>query len=325
MGKTHKPRAGSMQIWPRKRAKRAYARVRNYIPSKDNKLLGFAGYKAGMTHIIATENRKTSPNKGQDIAIPVTIIECPPLRIAGVRTYAETYQGLAVKDTFMAKYDKELSRRLPLQKKEHSLEKINLSEITQLRALIETTPSNTGIGKKKPELFEMAIGGTKEQQLAFLKEKFGKEVSVQDALVEGQQVDVFAVTKGKGFQGPVKRFGVEIRQHKAEKTKRGPASLGGWFADGHIMYRVAHAGQMGYHQRAEYNKQVLKIGANPQEVNPLGGLVRYGVVKNSFILIRGSVAGPKKRLIRFEPSRRSNRKIDAQAPQIQMISTISQQ
>lgn len=314
-----------MQFWPRVRAKRPYARVRTFVKASEAKLLGFPGYKAGMTHCIITENRKHSPNKGSDVAVPATIIECPPVRIAGVRTYKRAYLGLRAKDTVMAKQSKEITRKLPVQKKEHALDKINLEEIEEIRAIVETQPKLTGIGKKKPEVFEMAVGGSKEDQFNFLKEHFGKEVSVADVLGEGQQVDVFAITKGKGYQGPVKRFGIGLRAKKSEKTKRGPGSLGGWKGHAHFMYRIAHAGQMGYHQRVDYNKQILKISSDPQEVNPKGGLVNFGLVKNTYVLVRGSVPGPKKRLLRLEPARRPNPKIEDQTPTIQSISTRSQQ
>jgi large subunit ribosomal protein L3 len=82
---------------------------------------------------------------------------------------------------------------------------------------------------------------------------------------------------------------------------------------------------MGYHQRVDYNKQILKISSDPQEVNPKGGLVNFGLVKNTYVLVRGSVPGPKKRLLRLEPARRPNPKIEDQAPTIQSISTRSQQ
>ena len=45
MPKAHKPRSGSMQFWPRKRAKKAYAKIRSWAKVDGIKLLGFAGYK----------------------------------------------------------------------------------------------------------------------------------------------------------------------------------------------------------------------------------------------------------------------------------------
>ena len=132
-----------------------------------------------------------------------------------------------------------------------------------------------------------------------------------------------AITKGKGFQGPVKRFGVAIRNHKSEKTVRGPGSLGGWISQAHVMYRVAHAGQMGMHQRTHYNNLLLKIGTNPEEINPKGGFVRFGNVKSSYVLIKGSIPGPAKRIIKLTKSIRGKKSI--QIPTIQSISLESKQ
>jgi len=57
------------------------------------------------------------------------------------------------------------------------------------------------------------------------------------------------------------------------------------------------AGQMGYHQRTEYNKRILKIGNNGEEVTPKGGFLHYGIIKNNYVILKGSVQGPPKRLI----------------------------
>ena len=67
--------------------------------------------------------------------------------------------------------------------------------------------------------------------------------------------------------------------------------------------------------------------SNPEEreINPAGGLVRYGVVKSEYILISGSVPGPKKRLIRFTTAIRPKLKFNTQVPDIQEISLRSQQ
>ena len=91
------------------------------------------------------------------------------------------------------------------------------------------------------------------------------------------------------------------------------------------MYRVAHAGQMGYHQRTEYNKWILKISSNPEELKMKGGFIHYGNVKNSYILIKGSLPGPKKRLIRFNKALRPNKKIPNEAPSIEYVSLESKQ
>ena len=63
------------------------------------------------------------------------------------------------------------------------------------------------------------------------------------------------------------------------------------------MWRVAHAGKMGFHQRTEYNKLILKIVEDPKEITPKGGFLKYGNLKNPVVLVKGSLAGARKRLI----------------------------
>jgi len=70
MPKAKKPRSGSMQYWPRVRSKRPYARVKSWPMAKEPKLLGFAGYKVGMTHIGFIDNKKTTLTKGEEINCP---------------------------------------------------------------------------------------------------------------------------------------------------------------------------------------------------------------------------------------------------------------
>ncbi len=331
MPRTRQPRAGSIQFWPRVRARDNYTKIRNWPKSKDTKPLGFAGYKAGMTHLLINDNSPYSLTKGAEIFCPVTIVECPPLKTASIRFYKNTQNGSKlIAEKFADSFDKELERKISIPKKKGKEEvngelgsRTQLIDFDFLRLLCYTQPKLTNIGKKKPEIFEIAIGGNKEQQLAFAKEKFGKEINVNEVFKEGQLLDVHAITKGKGFQGPVRRFGVQLRSHKSEKSRRNPGTLGPWKSQGHVMWRVAHAGKTGYHSRTEYNKWLVKIGNKSEEVNTKGGFVDYGVVKNSYILIKGSVVGPQKRLIRLTDAVRP--KNMPEAPQITYTSRESKQ
>jgi len=311
-----------MQFWPRKRAKRAYSRIRTFTQSRESRVLGFAGYKAGMTHAIVTDNRRYSPSKGESISMPVTIIECPPLRVAGYHIYKTGYDGLRIAGEVLAeKQEKNLSRKIKLPKQAKA--KPEEKDIAAVRLLVHTQPNLAGIRKKKPELFELALSGSPEEQLAFAGEKLGKDILVDEVLSEGQQIDTHGVTKGKGFQGPVKRFGVSIRAKKSEKTKRGPGNVGPW--GGNRSWTVAHAGQTGYQNRFEKNKLLLKIVKKAEEVNPKGGFINYGLVKSTAMLLKGSVSGPKKRLIMLTFAQRPNRRISGEAPAIESISTSSKQ
>ena len=101
------------------------------------------------------------------------------------------------------------------------------------------------------------------------------------------------------MQGPVKRFGIAFKNHKTEKGVRRVGTLGAWSGQGHTLYRVPHPGQMGYHLRTELNKQIIKVSTKPEEVNPKGGWPHYGLVKTTYVALKGSIAGPQKRAIIF--------------------------
>ena len=178
---------------------------------------------------------------------------------------------------------------------------LSLQGISFLRLLIHTQPKLTGF-KKTPEFLELGLGGTLQEQETFAKEHLGKEIAITDSFTTGTLVDIHGVTKGKGFQGPVKRFGVHIRHHKSEKTKRGPGTLGPWSGD--RSWTVAHAGQMGYHLRTENNKLLLSTQQGAK-ITPAGGFLHYGQPKTTCVIIKGSVQGPAKRLVTLTTASRT--------------------
>jgi len=322
MGNIRFSRHGSMQYWPRKRARSEIPRVRVRVFTNDSKVDGFYGYKVGMSQATFKDSGNNSMTKGQTIIKPITIVECPPLKVAGVRFYKMVNFCLTPSsDVFADKLDKELSRSMIVPK----AKEIKATDFDDVRLIVYTIPKLTSLPKKKPEVFELAIRGTKEEKLAYAQEKMGKELIVTDVFKLNELIDIHSVTKGKGFQGPVKRFGVHIRQHKAEKTKRGPASLGAWRAQGHMMYRVAHAGQMGYHLRTEYNKPIVMMGDDVSKVNPIDGFSRYGIVRCPYIVLVGSIPGNKMRLIRMTHAYRPNPKKKTDALKISKINTESKQ
>jgi large subunit ribosomal protein L3 len=328
--KRKRPRRGSLQFWHRSRASRIYPRVRNYAESNDLKLLGFSGYKAGMTQAFYVDGKSNSPTKGEELRIPVTIVECPPIKVIGLRLYKKSLASFSVLcDVFSDSFDMDLARKITLPKKK--LEQQNMKKAEELiekadyiRAVVATQPRLVGF-KKKPEIMELAVGGTDiKAKFDYIKSILGKEVKVSDIMTLGHSYDTHAVTIGKGYQGVIKRFGVRRKVHKSEKGVRRIGTLGAF--TGAKTHRVPHPGQMGFHTRTHYNKKVMLI-SNPkeQEINPVGGLVNYGTVKNDYILVYGSVAGPKKRLIRFTQAIRPHYKVNTQSPELRDISLRSQQ
>ncbi len=318
------PRRGSMQNWPRRRANRMHARIRSWTPAKEAKPLGFAGYKAGMTHVLVKDTRQTSVTKNEEIRWPVTVVECPPMKVIGAIFYHNTYLGRNAFSQILAdKIDKDVARSLILPKKTKKFDDIKHDAVVDVRLLVHTQPRGTALGKKKPEVFELGIGGEVKDKLEYAKKALGTEIKVEDVLAAGQQMDSHAITTGRGFQGPVKRFGVSLRSHKSEKTRRGPGSIGPWLGTGY--WRVGKAGQTGFHQRVEYNKIILKVSNDPKEINPKGGFLKYGNVKAPYILVKGSLGGPKKRLIKLVNPLRPSKKIAKEGLEISYTSTTSQQ
>jgi large subunit ribosomal protein L3 len=331
--KTHAPKHGSLAYLPRHRAKRPVARIRYWpkVNAETPKLLGFLGYKAGMTYVFTIEDRKRSPNFGKEVMRAATILETPPIVICGIRTYTHTPYGLQqLTECWMKDPPEILERTLVLPESfntEEMLQKINqtLDQTTTIRAIIATQPSLANLSKKKPEVTEIEIGGgTVPQQLEYAKTLLGKTVTPEEIFKNGQYIDIAAVTTGKGWQGPVKRWGVTILQAKGRKTKRGIATLGPWNPH-HLMYSIPRAGQMGYHQRIEFNKRILKIGKDGKEVSVKGGFIRYGNLKGPYIIIEGSVAGTEKRTITLRYPARPPKQAPEQPPQITHISLESPQ
>ena len=319
MADTHQPRSGSLQFWPRSKAKSIKPRIRSWAKQKESKLLAFIGYKAGMAHVMIKDNKPTSLTKGETISIPVTIIECPVIKIASSRFYKKTIHGQKlVSEIFSENIDKSLKKRINIPKKQ-KITAPSIESFDEVRVLVHTLPNKLNMEKKVPDLMEISIGGTKEDQLKFIKENEGKELTIESVFKDNEMVDVHAVTKGKGFQGPVKRFGISLRSHKSEKTIRGPGSLGPWKGQTHIMWKVAHAGQTGYHTRTEYNKQIISISDNPEKLNPKGGIKHYGVIKNNSIILKGSIPGAKKRLIVITKPIRQNKASEKEKHTVEQI------
>lgn len=305
------PRRGSSSLRPRKRAREILPTPKSWplIESKEPKLLGFVGYKVGMTHIFMIDDKPTSPNYGKEIYVPVSVIETPPIIPLAIRAYAINSKGEPstlteywgdIKEEIIKvlKNRKITGLTLDKEKMKGKLEVIekNLDNIKYLRVLVATQPYLVpSLGKKKPEIVEIQLGGgTIKQQLDYALQILGKEISVKDVFKEGQLIDIIGVTKGKGFAGVIKRFSVvELpRWHKHRKGSRKVGTRGPSISTPSY---VPQPGQLGFHRRTEYNKRILKIGDDPKEINPAGGFVNYGIVRNTYLIIEGSVIGAKKR------------------------------
>jgi large subunit ribosomal protein L3 len=325
--RVRRPKRGSRAFSPRKRAKNIAGRI-DFWPEIGGspRLLGFAGYKAGMTHVFVIEDRDRAPDYGSEMKSAATVIDAPPMTVVAVRAYEKTHDGLkTLTEAWMGELPTDIFRAVKTRggsgpevgfgKMEDQIEKI-----VQLRIIAATQPRITGVPKKKPDLMEIAVGGgSTEEQLEYARGLLGKTVGVSDIFDAGESIDVIGVTKGKGFQGPVKRWGIRILQHKSRKTKRGVASIGPWVPR-RVMRGVPRAGQMGFHNRTEFNKRILLLGSDGDRVTPQSGFNRYGDIRSDYLLLKGSVMGPPKRLIKLRKAARRSR-YPEEAPQVTYVNT----
>ncbi len=314
MPKTHKPRAGSLQFWPRVRAAKLLPSV-NWVALEkkhlqyQKRLLGFIGYKAGMLRALVRDLTPNSLTKNKQITIPITLIECPPMKLLSVRFYKNNN---VVFDILADDLDKELKRKLKLPrekgKKKATDEFMKIvgekeKKFDDIKIIVYSLVKKSRL-KKTPDIIEMGISGNLNDKIDFVKSCFKKELNILDFFNKKQLLDIHAVTKGHGFVGPIKRFGFGLKQSKSEKGRRRPGSLGPW-TPSRVTFRAPLAGQHGFFTRIQYNSQIIDIGSAEKIKMELP---HYGTIKTTYVALKGSVQGPAKRQIMLTLSLRETKK-----------------
>jgi len=306
------PRRGSLAYSPRGRAKSLIPRIRNWpkVVAEKPTLLGFPGYKAGTAHVITVDDRAKTPNFGKPLFNLSSVLTLPDAQVVGLRLYGhENGQDRAVADVKQASHP--------------TLEKLPVDRATRVAAVVSSVPRDVGLSQKKPIVLEVGVsGGDLKAQVDFVGGLIGKKVKFTDVFKAGMYVDVLGITKGKGFEGPITRFGVKRKQHKSRKSVRAVAVIGPWHPAA-VMYTVARAGQMGFHQRTETGKRILLVGnATSNPVTPPGGFEHFGNVAGDYAVIRGSVPGPASRFVLVRMKERGIVKNQA-PPQVIEVSTMA--
>ncbi|MBI9038038.1 MAG: 50S ribosomal protein L3 [Bacteroidales bacterium] len=109
------------------------------------------------------------------------------------------------------------------------------------------------------------------------KKEYGDTVTV-DVFIEGEYIDVVGISKGKGFQGVVKRYnfkGVNDATHGQHNRLRAPGSIGASSYPSRVFKGMRMAGRMGGNRVKLINLQILKI-----------------IPEKNIILVKGAVPGP---------------------------------
>ena len=318
------PRRGSLAFYPRVRARSEEARLRNWPEHNDNpSLLGFAGFKAGQLQVMTIDDKEKTPNFGKQLDNSSTVIATPPINIIGIRCYRKDLYGeKAFIDAYSKDLPKGLERKFKTKYNEKSFETIESSfnTISSFFAIGSVFPKKANLAQKKPFVFEIGVSGKDNKtKYEFLKGIIGKEIKISQVFQNGQLIDVSGITRGKGVEGPITRFGVKRKQHKSRKSVRALGTLGP-ISPAVVMYSVPRQGQRGFHQRTEYNKRILLISSDESSqttsqspksaINPPGGFKHFGLVTTDYIIVRGSIPGVPKRLVKMrQPIRTTTKKV----------------
>jgi large subunit ribosomal protein L3e len=176
-----------------------------------------------------------------------------------------------------------------------------------------------GLRSKKAHLIEIQVnGGSIGDKIKFSQNIIEKAIPVEAVLQANGMVDTIAITKGKGTKGVISRWGVTRLPRKTHRGLRKVACVGAWHPSA-IRWTVARHGQKGRFHRTEINKKIYRLGKMGQNsttstnfdltdlnLNPMGGFPRYGIVREDFIIIKGSVQGCVRQAITLRHSMTSS-------------------
>jgi large subunit ribosomal protein L3e len=293
-------------------------------------MTAFLGYKVGMTHVVRDLDRPGSKFHKKEIVEAVTVLETPPVIVVGVVGYVETAQGLRSLTTVWAEHlSDEVKRRFyknwyKAKKKAFTRYALKYAdgqkEITKelerikkfcsvVRVIVHTQISKIKIGQKKAHVMEIQLnGGSIADKVDWAVKHFEKAVPVSEVFEQDEMIDTIGITKGHGYEGVTHRWGTKKLPRKTHRGLRKVACIGAWHPS-RVMYSVPRAGQDGYHHRTEVNKKIYRIGSGAdaanasteydltkKTVNPMGGWVRYGLVNEDFVMIKGCCVGVTKRV-----------------------------
>ena len=288
------------------------------------------------------ERREGKKTIKKDVVHSVSVVECPAMKVIGMVGYVEAPRGLRTLSTVFAQnLDNDVKRRFYknwMQAKKKAFSKYvdrkykdtnakthytrDLARITKyasvVRVLCATQIRKLGFRQHKAHIMEIQLnGGSVADKVKWAQDKFEQEVRVGEVFENSECLDVIGVTRGKGTCGVIKRFGVSRLNRKTHRGLRKVACIGAWHPSA-VKWTVARRGQLGYHSRTELNKKVYRIGAGAiggvtnnatteadaveKNITPMGGFPHYGEVNEDFVLIKGGIAGSKKRPVTLRKS-----------------------
>jgi len=334
------PRHGSLGFLPKKRTRHHRGHIRHF--PRDNAaapchLTAFVGFKAGMTHVVREVDRIASKLHKKETVDAVTILETPALVGIGLVGYVQTPTGYRTLTTVWAEHlSDEVKRRFYKnwyrskgkaftkyaknfaahpEAVEAQIQRIK-DNAQVVRLIAHTQMNKLHLRQKKAHLIEIQVnGGSVAEKVDFARALLEKEIRVNSVFAKDELIDVCGVTKGHGVEGVVARWGVTRLPRKTHRGLRRVACIGSWHP-ARVRYTVARTGQYGYFHRTEVNKKIYRVGlkgdANNnasteadltvKPITPVGGFPHYGVITEDWLMLRGCVAGTKKRVLTLRKS-----------------------
>jgi len=283
--KFERPRHGNLGFLPRKRTKHHFGKIKSFPKddaSKAPHFTAFMTYKAGMTHIIRDVERPGSKLHKKEIAEGVTILEAPPMIVAGFVGYVETPRGLRALTSVWAGHLSEECRRRFYKSWHKSKQKAfskyqkawteagksggeqpMAAEIARakkycqvIRAICHTQIGKAKLGRKKAQIKEIQInGGDVAQKVDFVVGLFEQEIKVADSFAQDEMIDIIGTSRGHGYNGVITRWGCTRLPRKTHRGLRKVACIGTWHP-ARMQFQVPRAGQMGYHHRTHINHKI---------------------------------------------------------------------
>lgn len=214
--------------------------------------------KVGMTQIFNTDG----------ILIPVTVLQAGPCYVTQIKT-VENDGYSAVQVGFVDKKEKVVSKDANGKKEIRNRHGVNKPEKGHF--------DKAGVSGKR-FVREFKFENAADYNLA--------DVIKADIFAEGDKIDATAISKGKGFQGAIKRHG----QHRGpmahgSKFHRHQGSNGACSSPSKVFKGKGMPGHMGSVKVTVQNLEVVRVDA-----------------ENNLLLIKGSVPGPKKSLVTIKES-----------------------
>ena len=204
------------------------------------------GKKIGMSQVfIDSEDAKK--------VVPVTLIEVGPCVVTQIREEEKDgYQAVQIGFLEKKKINKPLAG--------------HLKDLGKLRYLREFRLDKNGVGKSSVEKIEY---------------KLGDEINAS-VFETGDKVKISGVSKGKGFQGVMKRHGFKCGQasHGQKHSNRKPGSIGSAYPE-HVIKGKKMAGRMGGVQSTQLGLEVVEVD---KEKNLL--IIKGSVPGNNGVLVR---------------------------------------